>query len=173
MNDGIPNDPNRDAPAETTFEVADELDVADIETSPRARFSNPTAAALWRMRIPIAITAGIGLYEWLYIRFGSDVASFGLIALTVFPLGIWALTKMTKGAPGPLVASFVLLVVFVTTIVVSSPIMALGATSLVGLIIGAHHWRLKLRHLMVLLVLVAVCLRLGIAFGDSLVALLL
>jgi type II secretory pathway component PulF len=119
----------------------------------------------------IAITAWLAGVEVAYANLG--LAGAASVALGLPVLGM--LLLLVRGV-SPRRVSVPLAVVlggiaFVLARAVSDTMAAAGVGSLVALAVSVHVWRLKLRHLMVLLVVVAVLIRLGQTMGLALLVL--
>lgn len=132
--------------------------------------TSPTLDTLWRWRIPIAMTLALACFEALWIRYGPAIATL-TAALT--PLVLFALPRLYQLTRASPMLSWSILAGSVTTGLCwpwTGPVTAAGVGLLTWLVLATHAWRLKLRHLMVLLVPVAVAIRLGQQFGESLLA---
>jgi general secretion pathway protein F len=124
--------------------------------------------ALWRLRLPIALTAWLAAVEVAYVRLGPGVAATVGIGL---PIAVAAALALRGVAWRRLTMPLGVVlggIAFLLARSVTGTMAAAGVGALVALAVSTHVWRLKLRHLMVLLVLVAVVIRLGQTGGPAL-----
>jgi type II secretory pathway component PulF len=126
-----------------------------------------TLGVLRRWQVPIAATLLLALLEGLYFQFGLLAVSVGLAATTFVPLAVYGLVRLARSLPLAIASVFVLAVGTVVLSRFLDPLSAVGIALVGALAIASHAWQLKLRHLMVLLVVVAAGIRFGMAFGAS------
>jgi type II secretory pathway component PulF len=150
-------------------ELVDPAEVADEADRP----GSTPLASLRRMRVPIALTATLAVIEVTWLRFGFLPALLVACLIPAIPILVHLGRAGFHRIPLQLAACAGALVTFAVARLMLDTLSAVGVAALVGLAVGVHIWRLKLRHLMVLLVVVAVLIRLGLTFGPSLLFVIL
>jgi type II secretory pathway component PulF len=136
-------------------------------TSGARRGRSETWKVIERWRVPIVGTLFLALLEFLYLRFELGVASVVLGCLCVAPFLFYGLFRLARSVPLALACLFVMVAGAVALAQFVEPLPAVGIALLCALALASHAWKFKLRHLMVLLVLIAAGIRFGMAFGVS------
>jgi type II secretory pathway component PulF len=125
---------------------------------------------LRRWRWAIVGLGTVGLFEWLWLRFGWRVA---LAALPVAAIGATAVRLIRDGGEGRTrtLKLFAGLALGLLGGFWAGPGVGIGVALAAWFALSVRVWRLKIRHLMILLVLLAVGIRATQILGDALLAL--
>ena len=161
MNNEI--DPTPREPAPGTQDAA----TNGVGPKTRVALDQPNWGPLHRLRPLILILAGLGCAEWIFLRFGL----VSMLASVAIFLGAWlffAVARDTSRARRALILNLGLVVAVTGALhAVYGPMIATAGACMAGLIFVVVVWRLKLRHLMVLVACVAIGLSVAMRLRSS------
>src|SRR5262249_44403252 len=139
--------------------------------SPPSVGPNPTPRGtmdvLRRWRVPIGATLVLAMFEVVYYRVGLWEAVVAVGLLCIGPIFFYGVVHLARSVPLAIASTFVLVVGTVALSRFVELPWAIGTALVSALAVASQVWKLKLRHLMILLVVVAAAIRFGMAFGMS------